>query len=34
VQDKQRVTFREQVPTEPSAEQLALLTQEATVAVD
>jgi amino acid transporter len=34
VQDKARVTFREQVPAEPSAEQMALLTQEATVAAD
>src|SRR5215471_8110557 len=34
VQDKQHVTFREVVPTEPSAEQMALLTQEAAVAVD
>jgi amino acid transporter len=32
VQDKQRVTFREQVPTEPSAEQMALLREEAAVA--
>ena len=32
VQDKQRVTFREEVPTEPSAEQLRLLREEATVA--
>jgi hypothetical protein len=28
VQDKQRVTFREQVPEMPSAEQMALLRQE------
>jgi amino acid transporter len=34
VQDKQPVRFREEVPTEPSAEQMALLTQEAAVAVD
>jgi hypothetical protein len=34
VQDKQPVTFREQVPDRPSAEQMALLTQEAAVAVD
>ena len=34
VQDKSRMTFREEVPTEPSAEQMALLTQEAAVAVD
>ena len=34
VQDKARITFREQVPAEPSAEQMALLTQEATVAAD
>jgi amino acid transporter len=33
VQDKQRVTFREQVPTEPSAEQMALLREEAMPAV-
>ena len=32
VQDKQRVTFREEVPTEPSAEQMRLLREEATVA--
>jgi amino acid transporter len=32
VQDKQRVTFREQVPTEPSPEQMALLREEAVVA--
>jgi amino acid transporter len=32
VQDKERVTFREEVPTEPSAEQMALLRQEAAVA--
>src|SRR5215472_3140668 len=32
VQDKERVTFREQVPTEPSAEQMALLREEAAVA--
>jgi len=31
-QDKERVTFREEVPTEPSAEQLALLREEAAVA--
>jgi amino acid transporter len=34
VQDKQRVTFREEVPTEPSAEQMALLREEAAVATD
>jgi amino acid transporter len=34
VQDKARITFREQVPAEPSAEQMALLTQEAAVAAD
>jgi amino acid transporter len=34
VQDKQKVTFREEVPTEPSPEQMALLRQEATVAAD
>jgi len=28
VQDKSRITFREQVPTEPSAEQMALLREE------
>jgi amino acid transporter len=32
VQDKERVTFREEVPTEPSAEQMALLREEAVVA--
>jgi len=32
VQDKERVTFREEVPTEPSAEQMALLREEAAVA--
>jgi amino acid transporter len=32
VQDKQRVTFREEVPTEPSAEQMALLREEVVVA--
>jgi len=31
VQDKARITFREQVPTEPSPEQMALLREEATV---
>jgi amino acid transporter len=31
VQDKQPITFREQVPDQPSPEQMALLTQEATV---
>jgi amino acid transporter len=34
VQDKQKVTFREEVPTEPSAEQMALLREEAAVTVD
>jgi len=34
VQDKQRVSFREEVPTEPSAEQMALLREEAAVAAD
>src|SRR5689334_818456 len=34
VQDKQRVTFREQVPEMPSAEQMALLRQEAATVVD
>jgi amino acid transporter len=34
VQDKQKITFREQVPDMPSAEQMALLRQEATVAGD
>ncbi len=34
VQDKQRITFREHVPTEPSAEQMALLREEAAVAAD
>jgi hypothetical protein len=34
VQDKQKVTFREEVPTEPSPEQMALLREEATVAAD
>jgi amino acid transporter len=34
VQDKQRVTFREEVPDMPSAEQMALLREEATVAAD
>src|SRR5690349_2334700 len=29
VQDKSRITFREEVPTEPSAEQMALLREEA-----
>jgi hypothetical protein len=29
VQDKQKVTFHEEVPTEPSAEQMALLREEA-----
>jgi hypothetical protein len=31
VQDKQKVTFRDEVPKMPSAEQMALLRQEATV---
>jgi amino acid transporter len=34
VQDKAKITFREEVPAEPSAEQMALLTQEAAVAAD
>jgi len=34
VQDKQRVTFREDVPDMPTAEQMALLRQEAAVAAD
>jgi amino acid transporter len=34
VQDKSRITFREHVPEMPSAEQMALLTQEAAVAAD
>jgi amino acid transporter len=34
VQDKSRITFREQVPDMPSAEQLRLLTEEAAVAAD
>jgi hypothetical protein len=34
VQDKQKVTFREQVPTMPSAEQMALLRQEEAVVAD
>jgi amino acid transporter len=34
VQDKQKVTFREQVPEMPSPEQMALLRQETAVVVD
>jgi hypothetical protein len=34
VQDKQKVTFREQVPEMPSAEQMALLREEQVVAAD
>jgi amino acid transporter len=34
VQDKQKVTFRDEVPKMPSAEQMALLRQEAAVAAD
>ena len=34
VQDRAPITFREQVPTEPSAEQMALLREEAAVAAD
>jgi len=34
VQDKQRVTFREDVPDMPTAEQMALLRQETAVAAD
>jgi hypothetical protein len=34
VQDKQKVTFREQVPEMPSAEQMALLREEAAVTAD
>jgi hypothetical protein len=29
IQDKSRITFREEVPTEPNAEQMALLREEA-----
>jgi amino acid transporter len=34
VQDKTQITFREQVPAEPSPEQMALLREEAAVPVD
>jgi amino acid transporter len=34
VQDKSRVTFREQVPTEPSPEQMALLREEEAVSAE
>jgi len=34
VQDRSRITFREQVPVMPSAEQMRLLTEEAAVAAD
>ncbi|HEY6279697.1 MAG TPA: APC family permease [Streptosporangiaceae bacterium] len=34
VQDKAKVTFREEVPTEPTPEQMALLREEAAVPVD
>ncbi len=34
VQDRSRITFREEVPAEPSAEQMALLRDEAAVPVD
>ena len=34
VQDKARVTFREEVPAEPTPEQMALLREEAAVAAD
>jgi len=34
VQDKSKITFREKVPTMPSAEQMALLREEAAVATD
>jgi amino acid transporter len=34
VQDRSRITFREQVPDMPSAEQMALLSQEAAVVAD
>src|SRR5258707_1233103 len=34
VQDRARITFREEVPDMPSAEQMALLREEATVAAD
>jgi hypothetical protein len=34
VQDKQKVTFREPVPEMPSAEQMALLREEAAVVAD
>ena len=34
VQDKAKITFREQVPTEPTPEQMALLREEVAVPVD
>jgi hypothetical protein len=34
VQDKSRVTFREEVPDMPSPEQMRLLTEEAAVVAD
>jgi hypothetical protein len=34
VQDRSRITFREQVPDMPSPEQMRLLTEEAAVAAD
>jgi hypothetical protein len=34
VQDRAQITFREQVPTEPSPEQMALLREEAAVPVE
>jgi hypothetical protein len=34
VQDRSKVTFREQVPDMPSADQMRLLTEEAAVAAD
>jgi len=34
VQDKQKVTFHEEVPEMPSAEQMALLREEAAVPAD
>jgi hypothetical protein len=33
VQDKSKVTFREEVPTQPSPEQMALLRQESSPAL-
>jgi hypothetical protein len=34
VQDKAKITFRDEVPTMPSAEQMALLRQESAVAAN